>query len=105
MIHEFSMRTDVQHRRESRKLCVAESSPSATQRRWAAWAQSACLLRALGATGSMRLSEKTGGRVLVLFTALTAVAVFLTGSERDARKKQSAGRDLDAQLATLDKKR
>jgi len=53
----------------------------------------------------MRLSEKTGGRVLVLFTALTAVAVLLTGSERDARKKQSAGRDLDAQLATLDKKR
>ena len=53
----------------------------------------------------MRLSEKTGGRVLVLFTALTAVAVFLTGSERDARKKQSASRDLDAQLAKLDKKR
>lgn len=55
----------------------------------------------------LRLSEKTGGRVLVLFTILTAGGVYLTGSERHARKQQQllGPGDLDTQLATLDKKK
>ena len=38
-----------------------------------------------------RLSDKAGGRVLVLVAAATAGAVFLTGQQRKAEKEKQKG--------------
>ena len=52
----------------------------------------------------MRLSDKAGGRALVVIALSTAVAVFFTGTMRHSRKGD-AGKGFDTQLQGLNKRR